>query len=84
MDHTFIVQTAVRGFHIYQCIWDAANNGEILCCEREVGNSDDPSAVAIKKGVTTVGHVPRKIFTICCTSLQQGGTILCEVRRRLH
>ena len=53
MDHAFTVETAVQGFHVYQCFWDAANDGEILHCEKEVGNSDDPSAVAIKKGATT-------------------------------
>ena len=78
----------MRGFHVYQCIWDAANDGEILRCEREVGNSDDPSAVAIKKGATTVGHVPRKISTICCIFLRRGGTILLGggllTRLRIH
>ena len=80
MYHAFIVQKAVRGFHVYQCIWDAANDGEILPCEREVGNSDHPSdAVAIKKGATTLEHVPRKTSTVCCIFLRRGSTILCEV-----
>ena len=69
MDHVFTVQTAMRGFLIYQCIWDTANDGEIPCCEREVGNSDDPSAVTVKKGATTVAHISSKIFTICCIFL---------------
>ena len=76
MYHAFTVQTAVRGFHVYQCIWDAANAGEILRCVREVGYSDDPfDAVAIKKGATTLEHVPRKISTICCIFFRRGGTI---------
>ena len=75
MDHAFTVQIAVRGFHVYQCIWDAASDGEILCCEIEVDNSDDPSAVTIKKGGTTIGHVPRKISTICCIFVRREGII---------
>ena len=74
--------------HVYQCIWEAANDGKILRCEIEVGNSDDPSAVAIKKGATTVGHVPRKISTSCGILLRRGGTILLGggllTRLRIH
>ena len=54
MDQALTVQTAIQRDHIYQCIWDAANDSEILCCEREVSNFNDPSAVAIKKGTATI------------------------------
>ena len=76
--HTFSVLSMVRGFHVYKSIWEA-NCDEVLRCEREVGNPLDPSAVAVKKGTTIVGHVPRKISTICSIFIRQGGTISCMV-----
>ena len=75
MDHAFTVQIAVRGFHAYQCIWDAVNDGEILRCEIDLDNSDDPSGVAITKGATTIRDVPRKISTICFIFVRREGTI---------
>ena len=65
MEYEFSVQAMVRGYHIYQNIWDAACDGELLNCERYIGNPHDPSAVAVKKGTTVVGHVLRIISTIC-------------------
>ena len=79
MDHEFSVQAMVRGYHIYQSIWDAACDGELLNCERQLGNPHDPSAVAVKKGSTVVGHVPRVISTICSIFIRRGGTIVCRV-----
>ena len=46
----------VRGYHIlhvYQSIWDTAVGGKNLEWFREVGNIHNPSAVAIRKMVTT-------------------------------
>ena len=65
--HTFSVQSMVRRYHVYQSVWDAACDGKILPCKREVGNTHDPSSVAITKGTTgiVVGHVPRIISPIC-------------------
>ena len=61
-DHKFNV---VRGYHIYQSVWDATVDGEVLNCCREVGNTHDPSAVAIRKDAVTVDHIPRVISSIC-------------------
>ena len=52
MDHEFSVQAMVRGYHIYQKIWDAAFDGELLHCKRQPGNPHDPSAIAVMKGST--------------------------------
>ena len=82
MDHEFSVQTIVRGYHIYQSIWDAACDGELLSCERQPGNLHNPSAVAVKKESTVVGHVPRVISTICSIFIRRGGTIVCQVTGR--
>ena len=56
-DHEFNVEAMVHGYHIYQSVWDAAVNGEVLNCYREVGNTHDPSVVAVRKDAVTVGHV---------------------------
>ena len=54
--------TNVRGYHVYKDIWENPAIGEELCCEREVGNSKDPLAVAVIKPIagenTVIGHVP--------------------------
>ena len=79
MDHEFSVQAMVRGYHIYQSIWDAACDGELLNCERQLGNPHDISAVAVKKGSIVVGHVPRVISIICSIFIWRGSTIVCRV-----
>ena len=38
----------IRGYHVYKDTWDAAT-GEELACEREVYNTQDCYAVAMKK-----------------------------------
>ena len=40
-------------------------DGEVLNCYREVGNTHDPSAVAVRKDAMTVGDIPRGISSIC-------------------
>ena len=46
-------------------IWDAACESGSLNCEWQPGNPHDPSAIAIMKESTEVGHVLRTISTIC-------------------
>ena len=79
MDHVFSVQAMVHGYHYYQAIWKAAIVGEILLCEREVGNVHDTFAVAIKQDDTIVGHCPRKIFSICSIFIRREGSITFQV-----
>ena len=40
--------SAVRGYHIYQDIWEA-NYGELLNCTRKTGNVFDLFAVCVQK-----------------------------------
>ena len=51
-------------------------------CERETGNS---YSMAIKKVIDgtlpVVGHVPRKISSICLIFIRRGGSIACRVTR---
>ena len=58
----YCCDSAVRGYCIYQDIWEA-NYGELL--RRETGNVFDPFAVCVQKDGDIVGHVPRKISVIC-------------------
>jgi hypothetical protein len=75
---TFSVEAMVRGYHVYQGIW-IPTAGEQLPCRKENGNIQDPFSVAVIDGTDVVGHVPKKISSICSMFLQRGGTILCEI-----
>ena len=81
VEHVFSVEAMVRGYHEYQSVW-AAPIGEMLICEREVGNFRDTFAVAIKKDGEVVGHCPRKISALCSIFIRRGGKIACQVTGR--
>ena len=79
------MQAVVRGYHQYSTIWAAAT-GEMLHCQRETANPRDTFAVAVVRSSSasglapcTVGHVPRKISTICSVFIRRGGFIRCRV-----
>jgi hypothetical protein len=79
----FEIDSCARGFHVFQELW-TPQIGETLQCVED-NNREDPFAVAVKKGNTTVGHVPRKISCVCTLLLKHGGTIECVItdnRRR--
>ena len=74
----------VRGYHIYEEIWDASI-GEELLCARELTNPRDPFAVAVITSDQTVGHISLKISSVCSLFLWHGGTIMCKITaRRRH
>ena len=62
---TFVIDSAICGYHIYQDIWPSSVVEKRLLCERKV---DDPMSVAVKKQIdgenTIVGHVPRQISAL--------------------
>ena len=69
----------IRGYHVYQDIWSSHIN-ESLPCKRERHNLHDPFAVSVLKDADVVGHIPRKISTICYVFLgRPGSTITCKV-----
>ena len=70
--------TVIRGYHVYKEIW-SATLGEVLTCGRETDNCHDRFAVSVLKGTDTVGHVPKKMSSICSLFLWRSGTIMCEV-----
>lgn len=75
---SFSVEAMVRGYHTYKDIW-AAVLGEELLCQRETGNRVDTFAVAVIRDGTVVGHVPKKISSVCSLYLRRGGSIVCRV-----
>ena len=80
---TDVLESCIRGFHIYKAVWNPTL-GEELVCETEFGNIRDPYAVAVQRLATsssfkTVGHVPRHIFAICFFFINRGGNITCQV-----
>ena len=72
------VESRVRGLHVYKDTW-TPSVGEELPCKRETGNDKDRYAVAVMRGDTIVGHVPRKISAACSLFLRRNGTIRCTV-----
>lgn len=90
--YSFTVESMIRGYHEYNCIWENPSVEDYLLCEREIGNPHDTHAVAIKGSVagdttgavTTVGHIPRKISAICSIFIRRGGSITCVVNGSRH
>ena len=86
----YTLDSAIRGFHVYQSIWVPVLN-EQLGTYQEHGNTEDLFAVAVCKedtagsGGLKVGHVPREIARLCWYFLEHDGEIVCTVtgtRRR--
>ena len=72
------VDSCVRGYHVYESIWEAAL-GERIGCVREPFNANDRYAVALKKDSAVIGHLPQKTSPICSLFIRRGGTIECIV-----
>lgn len=75
---TYEVSSCVRGHHVFKNIW-RPTIGEQLVCKREVSNAQDTYAVAVMRGGTVVGHVPRKISAACALFLGRKGSIRCTI-----
>lgn len=58
------VNWMINGYHVYRDTWNAFVDEQLVCKQRPF-ISADPFSVTVVKGDTTVGHVPRKIFSIC-------------------
>ena len=54
---TFTFVSCIRGYHVYKDIWIPFVS-EIVNCQCEARNPEDPFAVGLKKDGATVGHVP--------------------------
>ena len=84
MEYEFSVQAMVRRYHIYQNICDAACDGELLNCERQIEHPHNFSPVAVKKGTTVVCHISRIISTIYSIFIRRGGVIVCRANESLE
>ena len=49
-DHEFDVEVMVRGYHIYQSVWDAAEDGEVLKLLHRSGKYSWSISCSCKKG----------------------------------
>ena len=82
----FVIDSKIRGYHVYQTIWSSPYVEEELECRREPGNSHDPHAVAMMKVISrasaVVGHVPFDISSICSIFIRRGGSIISRVTGR--
>ena len=74
----FTVESSMHGYHVYQLRWTAVI-GEVLSCRIELGNANDPFAVAVMKDMEAVGHVPHFYSCICSLLLHNGGSLLCSI-----
>ena len=72
----------MRGYYVYKDIW-ATVVGEELPCQREDGNRANPFAVAVVRGEAIIGHVPKKILSVCSLYLRKGLGVWKGVQR-LH
>ena len=68
-NYTFCTDSIIWGYHEYQSIRDNPLEEVDLLCEREIGNSHDPQAMAIKRWsnvpqLQAVGHVLKKNLPI--------------------
>ena len=62
--YSFSLTVVVCGFHNYKNVWEPTID-KVLSCERDVGNSHDTFAVAIKNSFEVVGNIPRFLLYIC-------------------
>ena len=72
MADKFVLESTVRGFHVYHVAWTPVLGEELTVVERKPGNSEDPFVVTLKRGGETVGHVPREISKICWLFICRG------------
>ena len=63
---------------LYRSVWTPFI-GETLSCSRETSNLRDPFAVKVLNTDEIVGHLPKKISSLCSIFLRKGGIITCTV-----
>ena len=77
--YMFYIESIVWGYYDYQSIRDNPLTDGDLLCEREMENSHNLKAVAIKKTINgtlqVIGHVQTKVYSISLIFLKRGGSI---------
>lgn len=72
---TLEIECCIRGYHVYQDIWEAAIDEELVC-RPERSNGHDRYAVAVMKNDLVVGHLPSNFSRLYTLSIRRGGVIL--------
>ena len=68
VEEMFCLDSIVRGHHVYKTVWSPFL-GEILTAIPEPeNNAVCVNAVCVKKGRKIVGHVPRELLLLLCSS----------------
>ena len=79
----FSLNWMVRWYHEFKRLWTIPFDGEKLICECEIGNPCDLQTAAMKNEVShilqVVGHVLRRISSICSIFIRWGRIIKCTV-----
>ena len=75
----FTREAMVRGYHIYNSIWEVYISEE-LSCQREKDNAHNPYAVAVLKSAKIVGHLPRKIYSLAHYLLEGEEQFIAKLR----
>ena len=75
------IECCIRGYHVYQDIWEAAVDEELVC-RPERSNAHDRYAVAVMKNDLVVGHLSSKFSRLYTLFMRRGGVILCRVTGR--
>ena len=78
---TLEIECCIRGYHVYQDVWEAAIDEELVC-RPERSNGHDRYAVAVMKNDLVVGHLPSKFSRLYTLFIRRGGVILCRVAGR--
>jgi hypothetical protein len=77
-DECYEYQSFVRGYHVYQAIWQPVV-GEILFCHEEPDNQVDKNGVSVQKNDIVVVHVRQENAFVCKFFMQRGGSITVTV-----
>ena len=75
---TFILDSCVRGYHVYKDLWNATP-GETLTCIRERGNRNNVFTVVAQSDSNIVGHIPWHILCICMFFIRREGVLNCLI-----
>ena len=79
--HSLVIQTAVRGYHVYRSVW-VPTYGEEFVSLHESGNVADPHAMGVYCDANpgfVVGHLPKEISRYCHYFTMHDGKIRGEV-----
>ena len=81
MSSVLLVKTAVRGYHVYQGVWEP-RRGDLFVSLHESENRHDRYAMAVYHSDVpgiVVGHLPKEISKMCYYFIRHDGKISGKV-----